>query len=134
MKPVRARPFGEDTADRIGQRGNGFQSGGNRLDAFRVERQPIAQRGGEALRSGLREVAGIGREDVRFAGSDRRRSILQRRDLGIGGSKAERNGSLAGAPPDLGHFGVQIRPRSRRRVANKRLDRHRGSVTTRSSR
>src|SRR5437773_2718503 len=72
-EPVRARPFGKDTADRIGQRGNGFQSGGNRLDAFRIERQPIVQRGGEALRSGLSEVAGIGREDVRFAASEGRR-------------------------------------------------------------
>ena len=71
---------------------------------LRVERQPVAQRGGEALRSGLGEVAGIGREDLRFADSDGRRGIVQRRDLGIGGSKAERDGGLSGAPPDLGHF------------------------------
>ena len=111
-----ASPFGrvhsrEDAADRVGQRGDHLEAGGDRLDAFGVERQPVAQRRGEAPILGLGEVAGIGREDLLGSRPHRRSGLAQCRDLVLGRRKAQGGRGFAGAPPDLGHDGRQIRPR-----------------------
>ena len=119
-EPVRPRPFGEDTADRIGQR---------RRSPRARRRSPRARFGSRASRSRNAARQALRSRPLRGRGHWPRgcpasraptaaAAFVQRRNLGIGGSKAESGGGLAGAPPDLGHFGGQIRPRSRRRLAD----------------
>ncbi len=116
-------PFGRvqrasAAADRVGQLGDGFEPGGDRLHPLAIERQPVPQGRGEPL--GLGEVAGVGGQDLGFAGAREPRGSAQARGLGFARSERESGGGGAGALPDLGHLARQRRVGRRCRAVPRR--------------
>ena len=64
LQPVGQRAAAQHLADRVGQPGDLAQTGGDAVDALRVERQPVEHRLGGARRPGGVEIFGVGRQDL----------------------------------------------------------------------
>ena len=83
--------------DRVGQPRDLAQTGGDSVDAVRVQRQPVEHRGRCARGPGCLQIFGVGRQDLLGVGHDRLRRGLQRVVLGDGRQQRERAGGHAGA-------------------------------------
>ena len=82
MQPIGQGVAAQHLTDRVGQPRDLAQTGGDPVDALRVQRQPIEHRGGCAGGPGGLEILGIGRKDPLGVGRDGLRRGLQRMVLG----------------------------------------------------
>ena len=71
MQPIGQGVAAQHFPDRVGQPRHLMQTGGNSVDAVRVQRQPIEHRGRCARRPGCIQILGVGREDPFGVGRDR---------------------------------------------------------------
>ena len=134
-QPIGPGPLGQDTADRVGQRGDVLKPAGDGLEPRRIEREAIDQRGADFRPLGVRDILGIGGEDLVRPGAHRGGGGLKRARPGFSRGERQRRRGIAGAPPDLRHrrgeTGLGVGTGRRLRSGHWR---HRRSVTTRSSR
>ncbi len=97
MQAVRPVPFGDHVADRIAEFGDFANAVGHGADARRIERQPVHEGGGKPGLMAIRDVDGIGVENVLLARKDRLGHGKQRGVLGGGAGDGQRSGGGAGA-------------------------------------
>ena len=95
-------------ADRVGQRGDLLEADGHRLDALGGQREAVDHRRLEAVGAGLGEVAGVGVQELRGAGTDlgghREEGLVF--CVGRGGGHAARG--AAGLAADGLHVGLDV--------------------------
>ena len=103
VMPFGPGPGRDHGADRVLEAGHHLDAGRHGLDPGVIERQPVEEGGGGAAGARLGHVLGIGGQNGRLAGPDRRRHGLERMVFLPGGRERQHARGRARGPADIGH-------------------------------